>query len=388
MIPAGGYATYDEATNFGAASVDVNKITPFALSDTGESIYLTSAVNDELTDYQTKEDFGPSAEGVTLGSYYKPSTDSYNFVAMKTATPGAANSGPRVGPVVISEIMYHPTLDGDAEYVELLNISSTGVTFYDALKGKAWRISDGIEYEFPSTPPVTIAPGERIILTKSMARFNEVFGATVPPNTRTFEWITGGLSNGGETLQLDRPGAVDGLNIIQYIREDRVNYSDSLPWPTSPDGTGPSLSKVSEKEYGNDSLNWQAVPASPGAAAPGARFSSWAANHGVSGSGNDPDMDGVPNLLEYALGTDPLTPSLSRTPLLSMGDQQMTITYEVDTSVPDLDYILESSADLNLWTPVDTVSMAMVNGRQTRGLAEPTAGRSHRFYRLGISLKP
>jgi len=388
VIPAGGYLTYDEAANFGAASVDVNKVTPFALSDTGESVYLTSAVNDELTDYQTKEDFGPSLEGETLGAYYKPSTDSYNFVAMKTATPGAANSGPRVGPVVISEIMYHPTIDGDAEYIELLNISPTGVTLYDALKGKAWRISDGIEYEFPTSPPITIAPGERIILTKSLARFNAVFGASVLPGTRTFEWITGGLSNGGETLQLDRPGAVDALNVVQYIREDRVNFSDSLPWPTSPDGTGPSLTKTSEKDYGNDYLNWLALPASPGAAAPGARFSSWAASHGVSGSGNDPDKDGVPNLLEYALGTDPLMPSLSRTPLLSLGDYQTTISYEVDTSVPDLDYILEASTDLALWAPVDTVPTGMVNGKQTRSLMESTAGQPHRFFRLGISLKP
>ena len=33
-------------------------------------------------------------------------------------------------------------------------------------------------------------------------RFNAVFGASVRPGTRTFEWITGGLSNSGETLQM------------------------------------------------------------------------------------------------------------------------------------------------------------------------------------------
>jgi hypothetical protein len=88
--------------------VDTNKITAFALSDLGETVYLSSAVNDQLTDYQSKEDFGPSLEGETLGAYYKASSDSYNFVAMQTPTPGAANSGPRVGPIVISEIMYHP----------------------------------------------------------------------------------------------------------------------------------------------------------------------------------------------------------------------------------------------------------------------------------------
>ena len=127
IIPANGYLVYYESTNFGSASVDPNKITAFALSDVGETVYLSSAVNDQLTDYQSKEDFGPSTEGESLGAYYKRSTDSYNFVAMKTPTPGAPNSLPRVGPIVISEIMYNPAGSGtgDAEYIELLNVTVT-----------------------------------------------------------------------------------------------------------------------------------------------------------------------------------------------------------------------------------------------------------------------
>ena len=37
---------------------------------------------------------------------------------MSVPTPGAANAYPRVGPVVINEIMYHPAFNADAEYVE------------------------------------------------------------------------------------------------------------------------------------------------------------------------------------------------------------------------------------------------------------------------------
>lgn len=270
IIPAGGYQVYYESSNFGSASVDPDKITPFALSDVGETVYLSSAVNDQLTDYQSKEDFGPSTEGESLGAYYKSSTDSYNFVAMKTPTPGAANSAPRIGPVVISEIMYNPAGSGtgDAEYIELLNVSSAPVTLYDAAKGKAWRISDGIDFEFPSATPLTMAPGERVVVTKSLTLFNTVFGASVPAGTKVFEWITGSLSNGGETLQLDRPGPVDPLNVLQYVRVDRINFDDALPWPASPDGGGPSLTRISERDYGNDYINWMAATASPGAIAP------------------------------------------------------------------------------------------------------------------------
>ena len=307
VIPSDGFITFYENTNFGTASVDPDKITAFALSDVGETVHLSSAVADQLTDYHSKEDFGPSLEGESLGVYYKPASDSYNFVAMSAQTPSSANSGPRNGPIVISEIMYHPSSDGDAEYLELLNISNVPVTLYDPLKGKAWRVSEGITYEFPTSPPLTMAPGERVILTRNTARFSMAFGAAVPVGTKILEWTTGGLSNGGENLQLDRPGGIDALNVQQYVRQDRVNYSDLIPWPTSPDGSGPSLTKLSERDYGNDFINWTAAAASPGAMAPGGRFAAWATIHGVSGSG-DPDHDGVENLLEYAFGTNPQVP--------------------------------------------------------------------------------
>ncbi len=382
IIPAGGYVTFYENTNFGAASIDVNKITAFALSDVGETIYVSSAVNDELTDYQSKEDIGPSTEGETLGAYYKPSTDSYNFVAMKTATPNATNSGPRVGPIVISEIMYNPNGSGDAEYLELLNVSAAPVTLYDAVKGKAWRISDGIDFEFPSVTPLTMAPGERIVITKNLTLFSSSFGALVPGGTKVFEWGLGGLSNGGESLQLDRPGAVDAFNVVQYVRQDRVNFEDTAPWPLTPDGHGPSLTKISERDYGNDYINWMAATASPGGFAPGNRFAAWATTYGVSGSNGDEDGDGISNLLEYALGLDPNAPSLTAWPALGLG----SVSYSVNTLFPDIDYMLECSADLQTWTQVDSYPMTLVGSQQTRAYPIPT-GATCMFYRLRVTQK-
>ena len=39
---------------------------------------------------------------------------------------------------------------------------------------------------------------------------------------------------------------------------------DSDPWPVEPDGTGYSLSRINQAEYGNDPANWQAAIPSPG----------------------------------------------------------------------------------------------------------------------------
>lgn len=296
QIPGDGYLVLYENATFGVGSVDTNKITAFALSDGGETVYLSAAVNDQLTDYRTKEDFGPSATGETLGAYYKASSDSYNFVAMQSPTPGAANSDPRVGPVVISEIHYHPggVGTGDAEYVELLNISTNTVSLYDAVKGKPWRLTGGVHFEFPSVPPLSMAPGERLVVAKSMAMFSGVYGSQVPKGVRVFEWGNVSLSNGGETLELERPGAVDAVNGLQYIRVDRVNYDDVEPWPTEADGHGSSLCRILERGYGNDFSNWTAATPTPGSP--------------TLQSTGDSDGDGLFDIYELANGMNPRDP--------------------------------------------------------------------------------
>ncbi|MDA7889857.1 lamin tail domain-containing protein [Akkermansiaceae bacterium] len=232
-------------------------MTSFGLSDDGETVYLTSAVDDQLTEYRFKEDFGASLEGQPFGYYRKPSTGGYNFITLSAPTQAAANAGPKVGPIVISEIMYNPAGAGAAEYFEILNISDSNVTLFDATQNKAWKFTGGIEYEFPALSPLTMTPGQRVVLTRSIPDFNASY--TVPSGTLVIEWITGKLSNGGESLQLGQPGPVNALNETQFVRVDRVKYDNNSPWVSSPDGGGPSLGKIAEKEYGNDYINWTAL---------------------------------------------------------------------------------------------------------------------------------
>jgi hypothetical protein len=157
----------------------------FALSDTGETVHLTSATNNELTDYRFSEKFGASFEGVTQGYYYKPGTDSYNFIALAEPTLASQNTTPKVGPIVISEIMSSPSGDGAGEYLELLNISSAPVTLFDSAQDTAWKFSSGFDFEFPSASPLTMAPGERIIFTRNLTAFQSQF--SVPEGTQIFE---------------------------------------------------------------------------------------------------------------------------------------------------------------------------------------------------------
>lgn len=385
VIPAGGYLVFYEDLHFGAESVDPNKITAFALSDTGETVYLTSAVDDELTDYQDKEDFGATAPGETLGTYSKPSSNTHNFVAMARPTPGAPNSTPRVGPVVITEIMYNPPGSSDAEeFVELLNIADAPVVLFDAAKGKAWRFTDGIEFEFPAEPPVTLAPGERILVVRSLNAFDAAYPGV---EARKFQWSTGALDNGGETLQLAKPGGVDATNTTKFIRIDRVNYDDDPPWPTPPDGKGPALAKISEADYGNDFINWRAATASPGTVAPGEPFATWAVARGVGAAHEDDDGDGRSNLLEYALGTDPHSDDFATPFRFGFDGGTATVTYDVRITATDVHYQLEASTDLESWRPEGAAPVGLSAQVQTRRFTESAPG-SRRFYRLRIIAKP
>ncbi len=235
-------------------------------------------INSVLTGYRQKEDFGASETGISFGRYYKSSTNNFNFVAMEYDTPELANAYPKVGPIVINEIMYNPDWpDGGSyendqyEYIELYNNSSGPVTLYDYAQGEPWKFTDGIDYTFPASPnEVTIAAGESILVVKNLAAFSWRY--TVPSG-KVFGPYDGKLSNGGEKVQLGKPGDEDG-GIRYYIRVDRVDYSDGLHpqdnpgnvdlWPTGPDGNGSSLDLIDADLYGNDPNNWQAATPTPG----------------------------------------------------------------------------------------------------------------------------
>ncbi|MSU63138.1 MAG: hypothetical protein EXS31_12215 [Pedosphaera sp.] len=361
VIAAGAYLVFYEHLHFGAASNDPGRITPFALDDSGETVHLVSASGETLTGYESQESFGPALAGVSLGSYYKPETDSYNFVPLAVPTPGAPNSAAKVGPIVISEIFYSPEDNADEEFIELLNISPEPVPLFDEARAASWKMTDGIEFSFPTNAPVTFAAGERIVLARNLAAFTNKFGALV--GTRVFEWNSGKLDNSGETLQLARPGPLNASNVVQFARIDRVNYGASLPWPVVPEGGDFSLNRINEHGYGNTFLNWQLAAPTPGAAVAGG-FQHWLASAGIPtdrrGENDDPDLDGIPNLLEYALGSNPMRAETSELIAISSAGPFLTIEFAEAPGHEGVVLDLESVNELgpNAWTPVSTTATA------------------------------
>ena len=267
VIEPHGYVVFYENQHFNNAQ-NPGCLKPFALSENGETLYVRSGLdaNNNLTGYYEEESFDASETGVAFGRYRK-STGTHNFVAMSYNTPGAPNAYPKVGPIVISEIMYNPPGDAehegsDYEFVELCNISDVPVTLqeYDPIRHVmlTWRFTDAIEYTFPLN--TTIPPGGFVVVAKNPQAFTARYG----PVANVFGPYGGKLANEGEKLEISMPGDTDAQGTRYYIRVDRVNYSDSPEWPQTADGEGDSLTRINLTHYGNDPANWHAAPPTPG----------------------------------------------------------------------------------------------------------------------------
>lgn len=256
-IPANGYIVFTE-TNFNAVPGVSNS---FRLSSWGEPLLLLSGdANTNLTGYSHSVDYGTSANGVSFGRYVISTGEEF-WPAQSALTLGATNSGPRLGPLVINEIQYHPPAGFD-EYVEIYNLSGSPVALYDpAYPTNTWRLA-GADYFFPTN--ITLAAGGYLIVSPiAPATFRAKY--SVPASVPIYGPYSGTLQDSGERLSLERPDSPD-TNGVPYIVVDEVRYNDKAPWPVSADGDGPSLQRRIPASYGNEPTNWFASGISAGVA--------------------------------------------------------------------------------------------------------------------------
>jgi len=272
LVPAGGFLALD-AHAFNPPNDDP-LAGGFGLGDLGEEIYLFSAdANGQLTGFAHGFTYGTAEKNVPWGRHII-STGEEHFVPQREMTFLAANPGPKVGPVVISEIHYHPPNERD-EFIELRNLSNAPIRLYDPMfPTNTWRIEDSesaaMSFAFPRE--ASLPPGGYAIVVNfsptDAARL-EAFGRLnrLAPGTPVFgPWI-GDLANDSATLDLLRPDPPEA-GVVPYIVVDRVRYLDGSPWPLAADGAGASIHRIREEAYGNDPANWGAANPTPGGARP------------------------------------------------------------------------------------------------------------------------
>jgi hypothetical protein len=100
--------------------------------------------------------------------------------------------------------------------------------------------------------------------------------------------------------------------------------------------------------------------------AAGEDFASWIAGQGVAGgqtgARDDPDGDGIPNLIEYALGGDPTDPSARPGPVAGTSGGKLTLTF-TPQRVNGLSYIIEASPDMSDWSDATDVTPLLTAGQ-------------------------
>ena len=316
VLPPGGFVVFYEKD----FSPDRTEDFPsFRLNSAhGDTVYLfTANAAGDVTGYYKSEDFGPTANAVSLGRHITSEGKS-DFTAMSRRSfgqdippdlttfrlgRGKTNSPPLVGPLVINEINYHPPDlvsglvridDNTNEFIEILNVGATNVALFDPQaiysdppsqrwtggqwadgRTNTWRLRGIVDFEFPTG--VVLAPGRSILVVNfdpaadtnanRLAAFRAKYD--VPVNTALYGPYRGKLNNGSGSVELERPDPPQSpihpdFRFVPYVLSDRVKYSDTLPWPTNADGAGKSLQRLVSASYGNDPANWRALDPSPG----------------------------------------------------------------------------------------------------------------------------
>ncbi len=111
------------------------------------------------------------------------------------------------------------------------------------------------------------------------------------------------------------------------------------------------------------------------------------ADTGTAANIADPDADGIPNLLEYALGLSPTTPSTTGLPAAQVSAGTLSFTYKRAVAT-GLTYVAQTTTDLAAaWTTNGvTQGTPDVNGLTTATV--PFDGTGPRFLRLTVTLNP
>jgi hypothetical protein len=181
--------------------------------------------------------------------------------------------------------------------------------------------------------------------------------------------FTGGLDNSGEELLL--------LIATNAVKAD-FKYDDVDHTPTTPHGEGPSL--VLKRPYATPAPNaavgtsWRAsyVPGGTPGTDDALSYSAWASSYGITSAMGDEDGDGILDLLEYALGTNPLASSPGAMPVSGVGQftvngvtgNYLTLTFTRAVGRDDVSYFVEGATapGAATWVPAVQEGTPSQNG--------------------------
>ena len=129
-------------------------------------------------------------------------------------------------------------------------------------------------------------------------------------------------------------------------------------------GNGDSLNRLGPSSFGNFAGSWIDNFPSPGGKF--LNYESWSTAWGVGGELLDPDLDGIVNLIEFALGLNPTVSNLNATanPVVEGGN--LTLTFTRNLLLSGVTSVVQSSPDLENWTDVPDSLVSSSNFNEVR----------------------
>ncbi len=316
-------------------------------------------------------------------------------------TAGTPSLSVYTNSLVVSEIMYHATAptpaeqavaaalspaqlwtDDDFDYVELRNVGAAAVDLTGV------QFTSGFDFTFPAG--TTINAGASLLVVQNSVAFTTRYGAGKPVAGAWGQ--SDKLSNGGETVALSYGQIVPPVFSFTY------DDNPALDWPTQPDGLGASLVRIAPENLTLDpslGVNWRSsLPGGSPGTDDRQTFAQWLTTNSVALADGDADKDGLPNLVEYALGGNPNTASASRLPASQVQpllvntatDNYLTLSFLRSNTAENLTQHVEFSNDLTTWTETGVRITFRDNGDGTRTevwrSAAPVNGTAPAFARL------
>ena len=256
-----------------------------------------------------------------------------NRRAVATATT-PANQSDAQRFLIITEIMYHPPDKGDSmEFVEVLNTSDSVTLDLGGV-----RFTRGIKFSF--APKTQLLPGRRLVIAQPQ-----------------FENGTA-LGNSGETIKIEDS---NNSTVTEFT------YDDAAPWPTAPDGNGPSLVLIQPGTHPDPSIatNWRSS---------------------AFNGGNPGNSDAIPydsrNPIDYAVVDSPH--------IVSAADETMLYSYTRRAGADSVRLTVEWSDNLVTWEIAESAGSTAVADFEAGTVREflPFPLGERKFARLKATVTP
>lgn len=286
---------------FGAVPAGGTRLVPAASLPFGlDRLRGGEVVLEHSGTHRSRQRYG-AWDGHPWGLVGRAAGDVFVPVHESPATP--ANT-PVVGPVVISEVNYHPPdLPGDNDDYEFVEWQNTGAGPVDVSE---WRLGGDASFTMPAG---TVMPAGGRLVIAAVNPAEHAARYEVPAGTPVFGPWSGGLPNSGGRVRLVRllPPVTDIGPDFGYrpeIVQEDVAYDDVAPWPEAADGGGPALGRSATAGFAGDASSWSADTPSPGASpSPNqsptvtinspADGSAWATGSSITVSASAADPDGA-----------------------------------------------------------------------------------------------